>query len=232
MAESEALIGYGNLYEVSEDDGDTWFTVGETVDITPPEMSVGEEEVTHTQSPDSTREFIPTLIDPGSMSFGINWIPGNPTEVKIVGWKVQRKKLMHRVTYPNGVVWTWKGHFASFAPTAPNEGKLAADVSVRCSSMRVLTPAAAPANLILPAISGVAQVDNKLTAIEGIWTGAPTFAYQWKADDSDISGATEKTYTPVVGDVDAVLTVEITATNAVGSQASESAATPAVIAAA
>lgn len=232
MSESEAFIGYGNKYEISTDGGSSWIEIAEVVDITPPALSVGEEDVTHTRSPNATMETIPTLIDPGSMSAELNWIAGSATEQTIVNNMAARAKIDHRVTFANGVLWTWKGFFTGFEPSAPNQGKLAASVTVRCTSMRILTPSAAPANTVLPAIAGLAQVGNELTALEGVWSGAPTFAYQWKADDVDISGATEKTYTPVVGDVDAELTVEVTATNAEGSLAAESAATPAVIAAA
>lgn len=90
-----------------------------------------------------------------------------------------------------------------------------------------------PANTVLPAITGTAQVGQVLTVSNGTWTGtpAPTFARQWKADGANIAGATATTYTPVVGDVGKVITCTVTATNAAGTLPATTAATAAVIAA-
>lgn len=89
----------------------------------------------------------------------------------------------------------------------------------------------APANSVLPAISGTAQVGQTLTSTTGTWSGSPTFARQWNADGAAIVGATAATYVPVVGDVGKVITVTVTATNDSGSVSATSAPTAAVIAA-
>jgi hypothetical protein len=53
-----------------------------------------------------------------------------------------------------------------------------------------------------PSISGTEQVGEVLTCDPGQWTGwAITFTYQWIRDaDTVIEGATDPTYTLVVGD--------------------------------
>jgi len=90
----------------------------------------------------------------------------------------------------------------------------------------------APANTTPPAITGTAQVGEDLTVTPGTWTGvaAPDLTYQWEADGTAIDGATGTTYTPVAGDVGAVITVTETARNWKGSASETSAATSAVIA--
>lgn len=82
----------------------------------------------------------------------------------------------------------------------------------------------APANTVLPAISGTAEIGQLLTASTGTWTGtAPiTYAYQWKRGGVDIGGATASTYTLTVSDSNATITVTVTATNAVGSASATS----------
>jgi hypothetical protein len=90
-----------------------------------------------------------------------------------------------------------------------------------------------PANTVAPAITGTAQEGQELSVSNGTWTGGGTivYTYQWFADDVAIGGATANTYTPVVGDVGAVLHVEVTATNAAGADTAVSNDTAAVIAA-
>lgn len=92
---------------------------------------------------------------------------------------------------------------------------------------------AKPANTVLPAITGTAQVGVTLTSTAGNWTGrpTPTYARQWKRGGVAIAGATAATYVPVVGDIGAVITVTVTANSVAGSKAATSAATAAVIAA-
>lgn len=79
------------------------------------------------------------------------------------------------------------------------------------------SPYEAPDNVSLPTISGNAYSGHVLTCSTGIWTGAPTptYAYQWKADGSNISGATSSTY-----EIDqaegVVITCTVTASNSEG----------------
>lgn len=90
-----------------------------------------------------------------------------------------------------------------------------------------------PANTVLPAITGTAQVGVELTASTGTWTGtAPIqYTFQWQKGTTNIAGATESTYTPVVGDVGSTLRVVVRALNPAGPVSVNSADTAAVIAA-
>ena len=64
----------------------------------------------------------------------------------------------------------------------------------------------APAGTALPVVTGDASVGSELTCSEGTWASdvlgaflyrAPHgFAFQWKLDGADITGATESTFTP------------------------------------
>ncbi|MFN8222138.1 MAG: hypothetical protein U0R50_02695 [Gaiellales bacterium] len=108
-------------------------------------------------------------------------------------------------------------------------------VVLRPGSGTVTPPPAAvkPANTVLPAISGTAQVGSTLSLTDGTWTGtAPiTYAYQWQRCGTScaaIAGATAKTYAAVAADQGQTLRAVVTASNAAGSTAATSAATAAV----
>lgn len=89
---------------------------------------------------------------------------------------------------------------------------------------------AAPANTVLPSISGTARVGQTLTASNGTWNGkpAPTFGRVWRRNGTAISGATGTTYVLVTADIGATITVTVTATNTEGAVPATSAATAAV----
>ncbi|RAK68831.1 hypothetical protein DJ019_02110 [Phenylobacterium kunshanense] len=89
-------------------------------------------------------------------------------------------------------------------------------------------PTAPPVNTVLPSITGVLTQGQTLTADPGSWTGLPSgaFSYQWQRSGSNISGATNSTYVAQSADVSAganAITVEVTATNDLGSTTAESA---------
>lgn len=76
----------------------------------------------------------------------------------------------------------------------------------------------APANTVLPVITGDAIVTQTLTVGDGSWAHDPTsFAYQWRRDEADIEDADEATYELVEADEDADIDCVVTATNANGS---------------
>lgn len=75
----------------------------------------------------------------------------------------------------------------------------------------------APVNLTVPEIAGSPTVGETLAATSGLWTGSPSsYAYQWYADDVEISGATSSTYELTGAEEDADITVGVIATNGVG----------------
>jgi len=107
--------------------------------------------------------------------------------------------------------------------TATNAGGNASATSAAVGP--ITASAVAPANTVLPAISGSTMVGSALTATSGTWTGtAPiTYAYQWKRGATNV-GTNVNTYTTVTGDIGSTITVVVTATNSVSSVSATSAA--------
>ena len=102
-----------------------------------------------------------------------------------------------------------------------------------------VTVQAGPPNTAPPTITGSPVVGESLTANPGTWTGSGiTFAYLWSRCDAagasctDITTATQSTYTVVTADAGRTLRVKVTATNTSGSNAVTSAQTAVVTTAA
>lgn len=82
----------------------------------------------------------------------------------------------------------------------------------------------APSNTVAPAVTGTTTTGQTLTCTTGTWTGDPTitYAYQWKRNGSNISGATSSTYVLQVADEGTSVKCTVTATNGVGSASADS----------
>lgn len=237
MPETAAQIGYGSIFEISTNDGATWTKVGEVMAITPPSDEIDVLDATHMESPDRTREFITGLRDPGEASFEMNFVPGSAGDTALQAVRDAGERIRARITFPNAVIWTFSAILTGYEPDVPLDDKMTASVTFKVTSSYEVTAAAAPTNVTLPAISGIAQVGEVLTALEGAWTAARTFAYQWQVDAAgngtfaNVTGATARTYTPVAADETDRVRVIVTATNSEGSASATSAATAATLAA-
>jgi hypothetical protein len=126
------------------------------------------------------------------------------------------------------------GFTISVLVTATNS---AGNTSAFSSATAVVQASSAPAaNSSPPTISGTVQQGEVLTASQGTWIGTQpiSYAYQWKACDSDgincnpISGATNTTYTPTTGDVGSTLEVTVNGSNPDGGSSATSAPTATV----
>ncbi len=121
------------------------------------------------------------------------------------------------------------GHAIAVLESASNAGGTAAAVSspitapIASSGPGTAAPQNAPKVSLPPAISGMPQIGQTLTASSGAWQGVPplSFSYQWQqcsnSSCSDITGATSPEYIiPPLTDVGEAIKVVVTATNASG----------------
>ena len=84
-------------------------------------------------------------------------------------------------------------------------------------SASATTDILAPVNTTAPVISGSTGLGDTLIVSDGTWTGQSlTFTYQWHRDGGDIAGATGQSYTIAIADDAALITCDVTATNAAG----------------
>jgi len=93
------------------------------------------------------------------------------------------------------------------------------------AAMEPLIPAIAiPSNTVLPTITGVPNIGQTLSLTRGSWSGfpSPTFTQQWRRNGVDLSGQTGTTYVIQSGDLNASISVAVTATNSQGSATAES----------
>ncbi|MGW9450717.1 hypothetical protein [Streptomyces sp. NPDC055632] len=101
-----------------------------------------------------------------------------------------------------------QGKQLSVAVTARAAGQPTVTAVSAATVVKGLAPKATKA----PYVSGAVRVGNKVTAVVGTWSPAPTsYAYQWRANGAVIAGATASTYTPSASVRGKKLTVTVTA---------------------
>ena len=234
---TNAAIGYGTVLEIALASAPTSFTyIREMFNATPPSDTDETVDVTHMQSPNRTREFVPGLTDGGEASFELNHVPGSETDTFLRS--IKGLAIIARLTFANGVRIIFNCSRQSYETSVPNEDKMTATLTLKVSGEPAQSAAAAPINLVLPTITGTAQVGQVLTADPGEWAGAQTLTYQWQGDASgngtftNISGATGQTIVvPVSQQGDDMRCVVTAANSSAFTTAANSAETAAVAAA-
>lgn len=129
MPTSNAIIGFGTKVEVLL--SSTWTELGEVHNVTPPNESVDQVDVTHMQSPNRTREFIQGLIDPGDMTVEMNHIPSSATDAYLIAWRSAGDKRSVRITYPNLVTDTFPAFILGYSPTMGVADKMSAQLKLK-----------------------------------------------------------------------------------------------------
>ena len=90
-----------------------------------------------------------------------------------------------------------------------------------------------PYSTARPQVTGTALPGQVMTCSPGTWTGSPSFTYQWRRADNDITGATGPQYTVGADDYGWPLSCTVTAANdagkAVGSSSPWAPVVPALI---
>ncbi|MFN4176423.1 phage tail tube protein [Phenylobacterium sp.] len=136
MPASAAIIGHTTTFYVETTAGSSpsFTKLGEVTAISPPGATTDAVDVTHMESADGIREFIPGLTDPGEVSLTLNWIPGDTTDDFILAWSDKRAC---KIRFPNGVTWTFDGFKTSFQPDTPMDDKMTAELTVKASGSTV-----------------------------------------------------------------------------------------------
>lgn len=134
MAASEATLGYGSTFRISNNDSPGIFTdIAEVFNITPPSFEADDVDVTHNQSPNRTRETIAGLKTPGDCSFEMNFIPGSASDVLIRGLQGTGEQRACQIEFPNAETWDFLASVKGYEVSMPTDDKMTATVSMLVS---------------------------------------------------------------------------------------------------
>lgn len=210
-----ASIGYGITVQMFDPATPlVLFTLAEVIDITLPKEDDDLIDVTNHDSPNRRREFIVGLTDGGEIDISNNYKQGSLTDSYFRSIRGLTRGAI--VTFPDGYKIQMFLVRRGYERDIPVDDKMMSKTTFQVTGDVTETPASAPTNTLAPAVSGLPKVGVVLTAVDGNWSGAGVFTYQWKKDGVNIGGAVAKTYTPIVGDIGTAMSVAVTSTNITG----------------
>jgi predicted secreted protein len=133
MAASEASLGYGSKFKVTDPATFTLIDIAEVYNITPPSFEADDVDVTHNQSPNRTREVIAGLKSPGDCSFEMNFVPGSASDVLIRSLLGSGVQVDCQIEFPNAETWDFLAAVKGFEVSMPTDDKMTATVSMQVS---------------------------------------------------------------------------------------------------
>lgn len=131
-------IGNGANPEVFND-------IGQIKDISGPSFELGTEDASHHGS--TWREYVPTLLDAGEISFEIAFDPDDATHYSETAgslWHTMSNRIKRNFKLvlpdPNAFEIAFAAYVTSFELNEPVEGLLTANITLRLTGSVIITP--------------------------------------------------------------------------------------------
>src|SRR5687768_11054527 len=135
-AESNGISAHGTIISLNGD------PIGELRDITPPPLSRNPIETTTHNSDDDS--YVVGIRRKGELQFMVNFLQSGEathgtSDGLLAAWAAGSKDL-YELEFPDGTEWIFSGFVVNIAPTAPVDGALEANISIRPSGGMIVTP--------------------------------------------------------------------------------------------
>jgi predicted secreted protein len=139
---SNADIGYDTRFAIEDAVGSgVYVELLEVFEVTPPEISVDQVEVTHFKSPGRAKEYIPALSDNGTAQAQMNYLPNSTSDQRLRTLQSNGDVVSMRITFPNGVTVTFPGSVESYSQSVPVNDRMTATAGFKVSGAVVVAAA-------------------------------------------------------------------------------------------
>jgi predicted secreted protein len=141
---SSAVFAHGTLLKAGNGAATEVFTtIAEVTSIGGPGLALDPIEVTNMDSTNGWREFIGGLLDGGEVSISINYLPTNATHNAsngLINDMENRTKRNLQLIFSDGssTTFSFTALVTAFEPTAPVDGALTADVTLKVTGQPTL----------------------------------------------------------------------------------------------
>lgn len=134
MAATIGTSGFGTLLQRGDGTSNESFTtVLEVVNISGPGETLELIDATHMESPSSYREYIPSLLDSGEITFDVNFLPNSTTQNVLRTDLTGRAKSNWQLVFTdsNTTTYSFAAYVTSHEPSAQIDDKLSASITLK-----------------------------------------------------------------------------------------------------
>lgn len=137
MAATVGTSGFGTLLKVGDGASPTeaFTAIAEVKSISGPSMSMETIDATHMESPSGYREILPSFRNGGEVSFDLNFLPANATQVGLLTSFTNASLKNYQLIFPDSGTTTWgfAAYVTGFSPSAAVDDILAASATLTIS---------------------------------------------------------------------------------------------------
>ena len=135
MASTQGTSGFGTLLQ--RGDGATpteaFTTVAEVTNLSGPSEGLEVIDATHMESPSSYREYLPSLLDSGEITFDLNFLPAVAAQTGVRTDMLNRTKRNWQIVFTDSgtTTYSFAGFVTAFEPSAQIDDKLSASATIK-----------------------------------------------------------------------------------------------------
>lgn len=134
MAATQGTSGFGTLLKRGDGaSSEAFTTIAEVTNITGPGESLEVIDATHMESPSGYREYIPSLLDSGEVTFDLNFLPADSNQSGLRTDLTGKTKRNFQLVFTDSgtTTYSFAGYVTSFEPSAQIDDKLSASCTIK-----------------------------------------------------------------------------------------------------
>lgn len=137
MAITQALPGFGTLFQIDPTGGTTYATIAEIVNVGDVGGEADDYEASHMESPGGWVEKVRGMIDGGSVSLELNYVPASASQQGLSDQLAvfQNQNSSFRIVLPTtpSLSITFGGYIKTFRPNIQSRAKMTLSVVITVS---------------------------------------------------------------------------------------------------
>jgi len=133
MASVGVKLGHNSRVRIGRGETPVWTTLSGCEDVTLPDRSPADEDVTSMDSPGFTEEFIPGLFSAPDWSVTKHYVPEDAEDVLLSALEASRGERVLLEILPNGATepHVYQGYVKKWLPTMPVKNAMKGELTMK-----------------------------------------------------------------------------------------------------
>ena len=132
MASTGVKLGKNTVVRIGRGATPTWTTLSGCEDVSFPDRTRADEDVTSMDSPDDTEEFIPGLRTAADWTLTKHYVPEDPEDELLQDLEGSGELVLLEITPPGATIpHVWQGYVKKWLPTMPVKGAMKGELGMK-----------------------------------------------------------------------------------------------------